>query len=93
MDWDSKVTNNTDAKRFEIEHEGHQAIAQYLLGDGSITFIHTFVPPKLRGQGVAGALARVALAFARREGLKVVPACAYFESYMKGHPETRDLLA
>jgi predicted GNAT family acetyltransferase len=92
MDWDSKVKNNTSAKRFEVEQDGHQAVAQYLLGDGTITFIHTFVPPQFRGQGVAAALARVGLAFARQEGLKVIPTCAYFESYMKAHPETKDLL-
>ena len=93
MNWDSKVKNNVDANRFEIEHEGHQAIAQYMLGDGTITFFHTFVPQELRGQGVAGALARVGLASARKEGLKVIPSCAYFASYMEGHPETADLLA
>jgi len=93
MKWDDQVKHNTAAKRFEIEHEGHQAVAQYVLGDGTITFIHTFVPPELRGQGVAGALARVALASVRKNGLKVIPSCAYFASYMDAHPDTRDLLA
>jgi len=93
MDWDSKVRNNTQANRFEIEHEGHQAVAEYSLGGGVITFTHTFVPPQMRGEGIADALARVALATARKEGLRVIPSCSFFARYMERHAENSDLLA
>jgi predicted GNAT family acetyltransferase len=92
MNWDERVTNNVEDQQFEIDHEGKQAVAAYELGRGVITFTHTFVPPALRSQGVASALARVALAYARKEGLKVKPQCLYIERYMQSHPETHDLL-
>ena len=38
-------------------------------------------------------LAQVALASARERGLRVIPKCTFFSSYMRRHPETQDLLA
>jgi predicted GNAT family acetyltransferase len=35
---------------------------------------------------------KAALEHARAHGLKVRPACSYVSSYMRRHPETRDLL-
>ncbi|HEY5862003.1 MAG TPA: N-acetyltransferase, partial [Casimicrobiaceae bacterium] len=50
------------------------------------------VPPAHEGKGVAGALVRAALAYARARDLRVLPACSYVRSYMQHHPETHDLL-
>ena len=47
----------------------------------------------LEGRGLAAALVREALAYARREGLKVEPLCSYAAGYMQRHPETHDLSA
>jgi uncharacterized protein len=93
MKWESKVRDNPEAERFEIEHEGKIAVAEYQRGGGKITFTHTIVPVEFRGMGIGTALVRGALAAVRREGLKVVPSCSFFARYMQEHPETQDLLA
>lgn len=55
--------------------------------------MHTFVPPALRGRGLATRLVEAGLAAARERGLKVDPACPTFAEYIDVHPETRDLVA
>lgn len=68
-------------------------MAIYELTGEVITFIHTIVPEALRGHGIATQLVLAGLASARERGLKVIPRCPVFAAYMRGHPETHDLLA
>jgi predicted GNAT family acetyltransferase len=87
------VHDNPQTRRFEASISGQTAVAQYEIGPGVITFTHTRVPESLRGKGIANALAQAALAAARARGLLVIPQCTFFATYMRRHPETRDLLA
>ena len=68
------VRNNTARSRYEMEVDGHLAVAVYTLAPGVITFVHTEVPPELGGKGVGSTLVRGALEDARRQGLKVLVA-------------------
>ena len=54
---------------------------------------HTFVPPDMRGQGVAQVLVEALVADAREQGFKIVPQCSYVEAQFRRHPEWADLLA
>jgi hypothetical protein len=54
---------------------------------------HTFVPPAMRGQGVAQLLVEALVADARAQGFKIVPQCSYVEALFRRHPEWADLLA
>ena len=87
------VTNNEAEQQFELEVEGHKALAAYQLEDGRISFTHTEVPPELEGQGVGKRLVEGALEQVRGQGLKVVPLCSFVRHYVETHPETQDLLA
>lgn len=89
------VRHDAATQRFVAEIDGQRAECDYRLyeHDGEVMFSHTYVPPALRGQGVAAELVRVALDWARARGLKVMPACSYVRRYMRGHPETLDLMA
>jgi predicted GNAT family acetyltransferase len=87
------VHDNPQASRFEASVSSQTAVAQYEIAPGVITFTHTRVPESLRGRGIANQLAEVALASARERGLRVIPKCTFFASYMRRHPETQDLLA
>ena len=87
------VRDNAEKHRFEIDlGDGSFAIAQYRLPAGKITFTHTEVPPAHEGKGIGSLLVRTALASARDRGLKVIPICPFFASYIKKHPEEQDLL-
>jgi predicted GNAT family acetyltransferase len=88
-----EVRDNPARHRFELEADGHLAIAVSSLAPGVITFIHTEVPDALAGRGIGSRLAKGALAQVRDRGLKVVPRCPFIRGYIEKHPEWQDLLA
>jgi len=87
------VRNNADEGRYELEVDGHLAIAAYERREGALVFTHTQVPQMLEGQGVGSRLISAALQDAREQGLKVVPLCGFVAAYIDRHPEEQDLLA
>lgn len=87
------VTNNRENSQYELEVEGHKALAAYRLKDGRISFYHTEVPEALEGRGVGSALVKGALEDVRAQGLKVEPLCSFVRHYIETHPEAQDLLA
>lgn len=87
-----EVRDNPEQHRFEVDLGDRLAIANYTLLDGKIMFTHTEVPPAHEGQGIGTALIEAGLAAARERGLKVIPTCPFFASYMKRHAEVHDLL-
>lgn len=54
---------------------------------------HTFVPPELRGKGVAMQLVEALIADAREKGFTIEPRCSYVEAAFRRHPEWADLRA
>lgn len=78
---------------FAVTVDGHTGIAEYRRDGGVLRLTHTEVPQALEGRGLAAALVREALAYARREGFKVEPLCSYAAGYMQRHPQTHDLRA
>jgi predicted GNAT family acetyltransferase len=86
------VRNNTAESRFELDVEGHTALAFYRTEPGVITFVHTEVPQELSGRGVGSRVVRGALEQVRALGLKVVPKCPFVAACMSKHPEFSDLL-
>ena len=89
----SAIRNNVEKSRFEADlGDGSLAIAEYRLSNERIAFTHTEVPPAHSGQGIATALVRFALSWARERGLKVAPICPFVAAYIKAHPEEQDLL-
>ena len=81
------VQHNPAENRFEAIVDGLLSVADYHIADGVITFTHTFVPPELRGRGIAEKLVRTALDYARREQLRVVPACSYVGTFIRRNRE------
>jgi predicted GNAT family acetyltransferase len=88
----SAIRHDTVTSRFEIDTGNATALIEYVRAGGRVTFIHTFVPPELRGKGLAEQLVRAALDWARGEKLKVVPQCSYTARFIERHPEYADLL-
>ncbi|KTQ96493.1 hypothetical protein NS226_07955 [Aureimonas ureilytica] len=86
----------------EIRHEDRGRGGVFAAGEGddraeltyspagiqnSLVFDHTYVPEHLRGQGIAEKLVDHAVAYAREQGMSVVPACSYVRSLFQRHPE------
>ena len=87
------VTHRPDAGRFEALVHGQLSVANYEIEGKVMHMTHTGVPSTLRGHGIAAALVKEALEYARSQGLKVNPLCSYVRVYMHRHPETLSLLA
>ena len=86
------VRDNTEIGRFEIELDGVLAFAEYRVLQSGVLFPHTEVPPAHEGKGVGSALVRHALDDARAKGLKVMPVCTFFASYIVRRPEYHDIV-
>jgi predicted GNAT family acetyltransferase len=86
------VLHQAEAARFVVETPQGLALCSYRREAGVLVLPHTLVPPALEGRGIAAALVKEALAWARQEGLRVRPTCSYVAAYMQRHPETQDLL-
>ncbi|MCB8984125.1 MAG: N-acetyltransferase [Ardenticatenaceae bacterium] len=92
-DTDTPVVRNNEAEnRFEIEEDGQLAVLEYVREADVITYVHTKMPPDLRGMGLGGKLARYALEYAREMNLKVIPVCPFVQSYLERHPEYQSLV-
>jgi predicted GNAT family acetyltransferase len=87
-----EVRNNPSLGRYELDVEGHTAVAYYERADDVVTFIHTEVPQELSGRGIGSRLARGALDAVRAEGLEVVAKCPFVAGYIAKHPEYADLV-
>ena len=89
------VQHDATNQEFTITQDGHDGELAYSRpANDLIDFTHTFVDEALRGQGVADELARAALAFARKEHLKVKTSCTFMASFVQRHSdEYADLLA
>jgi predicted GNAT family acetyltransferase len=87
------VRDNPAESRFELEVEGHLAVAYYTLSPGIVTFTHTEVPPALGGKGVGSRLIKGALEAVRARGLKVIAKCEFVAAYFGKHKEFGDLIA
>jgi predicted GNAT family acetyltransferase len=80
------ITDNCDASRYEMQVEGHLAIADYRLEGSKLYVTHVMVPPELRGGGVAAKLMAGVVADATQRGLEIVPICSYAASYLQRNP-------
>ena len=68
---------------FQIEEGTGTARLEYNISGKTITINRTFVPPELRGQGVATRLAEAALKFAEKSDLSVRSNCTYIDRYLE----------
>lgn len=85
------VVHNETAHRFEAELGGQVAVAAYQRTGDTIYFTHTETPVAYRGRGIAAQVVHFALAYAKAQGLTVVPLCSFVARYIAEHPEYQPL--
>jgi len=89
-----KVRVEHEPGRFVVRLDGAEATLVYERRGDLLDLQHTFTPPALRGREIAARLTEAAFAYARAQGLRIVPTCSYTRSYLARHPEllspTRD---
>lgn len=89
----ASIRHDPSAHRYEMAVEGKVAVLEYTQEDDRLIFTHTYVPPALRGRGLAEKLVRRALDDARAQKAKVVAACSYVSRFVERHREYQSLLA
>ncbi|NYH47910.1 UNVERIFIED_ORG: putative GNAT family acetyltransferase [Xanthomonas campestris] len=88
-----QADHDSTQQRFSVDTDGQHAELAYRLEGERMTITHTHVPDAIGGRGIAAVLVEAALAHARQQGYKVVPACSYAEAYVRRHQQFQDLLA
>lgn len=88
-----KIKENTEKKRFEVEVENKIALIEYIRAEDKMYLTHTEVPTELEGKGIASSMAKQVLQQIKDENLKLVPLCPFIASYIKRHPEWKEILA
>lgn len=86
------VQLNLEDSRFEVRVDERVAFLLFRLRDARLSLIHTEVPPALQHQGLADALARAALEYAREHSLRVKVICPFVANFLDRHPEFQDLV-
>ena len=89
-----KVVDSRERSRYEaLDGDGKlMGFVDYGLHPGVIAFLHAETLPEYRGRGVAGTIAAKSLDDARALGLRVKPACPFYQEYLEEHPEYADLV-
>lgn len=59
---------------------------------GVLQLTHTFVSDALRGQKMASKLVEAAIAYARKNKMKLNPVCTYVVAWFEKNPHENDLL-
>ena len=89
-----EIRLNTIESRFEALHMGKVIgfVTFFVREDKSMVVPHTEVNAEYEGQGIAGALTKDLLDYARENSFPVEPLCPYTKTYITRHPEYQDLV-
>ena len=91
---DISVKHDQDAKKYYAVVDGRESVCEYVsAGEKTLNLWHTYVPPELRGRGIADELVRQALEDLLEKGYKVVPSCWFVRVYIDRHPRYHELRA
>ncbi|KAK9167554.1 hypothetical protein Scep_002745 [Stephania cephalantha] len=95
----NKIVWNDKERRFETEDR--QSYLQYIIrdddddGGGGVVMdmVHTFVPRRKRGQGLASHLCTAAFTHAQRHSFSVIPSCSYIsDTFLPRNPSWASLV-
>lgn len=94
MENEITIADAKDQSRYEArDAEGNlMGFVDYSLSKTTIAFLHAETLPEFRGRGVAGLIATRSLDDARDAGLRVKPACPYYQDFIADNPEYGDLV-
>jgi predicted GNAT family acetyltransferase len=84
------VQHDLEQQRFFIPLEQGEAALWYtMFSDDILDIRHTEVPRFARGQGLADALVRAALTYAREHQFNLIVTCPFAQRWLAKHPEER----
>jgi predicted GNAT family acetyltransferase len=81
------VTNNTQRQQFQLSLDGEIAHLEYRMDGDMIVLMHTEVPERLGGRGIASELAAAAFDYAKAHNKRVKVYCPFVKTWLTRHPE------
>lgn len=88
-----RIDDRPGQGRYVLSVDGTEAgVVAYRLRGDRLIVDHTEVGERYEGRGLGGRLARRVIDDARDRGLRLVPRCPFFRSYLERHPEHADLV-
>ena len=87
-----EVKHDATTGEFYLETEDGKAFLCYRIDENYVDFFHTFVPPGLRGKGVAEQIVAKGFAYAQQQQLQVLPSCSYVKKLAKKNPAWEQLI-
>jgi uncharacterized protein len=85
---DERIERDAASHRFTLSSGAASAVLDYREHDSrTLEYYHTFVPPPMRGRGVASRLVAHALRYALEQRLAVIPTCPFVAAFIRRHPE------
>lgn len=88
MNMKDDIHHDRQKQSFTLTLDGDTAVLDYRLYSAAgeppaVDFTHTYVPPALRGRGLAEALVRHGLAWAKQEGYNIQASCWYVAKFLR----------
>ena len=80
-----EISDNSDARRFEMVVEGETVFANYRIEDDTLYINYVEAPVILRGTGAAGRLMEGIVKIANEKNYNIVPICSYAATWLKRH--------
>ncbi len=88
----SKIKHNKTNHEFYIETPEGKILLHYERENHALNFSHTFVPPELRGKGMAEQVIVEGFKYAEDNNLKVIPSCSYVKRLVIKNPDWKKLI-
>ncbi|MDE5707691.1 MAG: N-acetyltransferase [Alistipes sp.] len=89
-----RLTHDPVRCRYAFDLSDGKAVIDYEPRDErTVMLVHTGVPPRHEGQGIASELTEAVLTDLEARGMKVVPCCRFIASYIRRHPRWERILA
>lgn len=89
-----EVQHDEQARKYSAWVDGRESVVTYRpVGERTLDFQHTYVPPELRGKGIADELVRQALDDVMKRGYRVIPSCWFVRVYIDRHAQYQEALA
>ncbi|PJZ68476.1 GNAT family N-acetyltransferase [Leptospira perolatii] len=85
----NSILHDPQAKKFYTKLDsGLEAHVLYQDEENGVWNIYsTYVPPELRGHGIASDLVHAILEKAKSESKQIIPTCSYVQTFLKRNPE------
>ena len=88
----SEVKHDSGTQEFYVETPEGKALLHYEREGDALNFHHTFVPPALRGKGIAEKVVTEGFKYADEHHLKVIPSCPYVARFVMKNSEWKHLV-